>query len=55
MDARYGFLDATLTRRGPDEGVDVRATGAVAQVKARLPKIALAVNQPSRLLDALVG
>ncbi len=31
---RLGFSDAAATRPGPDGGVDIRATGAAAQVKA---------------------
>ena len=32
---RFGFPDAAVTPSGADGGIDVRASGAVAQVKAR--------------------
>lgn len=34
--ASHGFADASLTSRGADGGVDIRAEGAVAQVKAEI-------------------
>src|SRR5262245_12525212 len=35
---RFGHPDARLTRRGPDDGIDVWSKGAVAQVKHRTDK-----------------
>lgn len=50
---RLGFGDAALTKSGADGGVDIRATGAVAQVKA----FSIAVGRPDvqRLRGAAHG
>jgi hypothetical protein len=45
----WGFLDARVTQSGSDGGIDVRATGAVAQVKRE----AKAVGRPA--VQNLVG
>lgn len=44
----WGFMDACLTNVGPDDGIDVVASGAVAQVKAWMSPIGIAEVQRLR-------